>query len=223
MSSPTAQNPGFAHATLGNFTRDLAARRSVPGGGAAAGSALAHAAALGSMVVAFSRGKKTFQAHESLLEEAQELLETTRTEALRLADADAAGFEVLASLWPLAEDDPVRLEGWASAVMGAIEPPRDLVTLAHRTGTLLLRLVGRSSRMLRSDLAIAAKFAGLAADAAAWNVRMNLDAFRDLPERAQEAAELESTVNRCLRESDEITRRIDRACLEDRRTPITEG
>ena len=222
MTAPTAETPGFASATLDTFTRDLAARRSVPGGGAAAGSALAHAAALGSMVIAFSQGKKTFAAHESLLTETARRFEDTRSDALRLADADARGFEALAALWPLAEDDPARIERWPAAVTAAIEPPRDLVTLAHDTTALLLPLVGRSSRMLRSDLAIAAKFASLAADAAAWNVRMNLEAFGSLPGRADEAAKLESTIARRLEESRENAERIDRACLEDRRTPITE-
>ena len=220
MSASAPKTPGFAHSTLGDFTRDLASRRSVPGGGAAAGSALAHAAALGSMVVAFSRGKRKFEAHEELLAEAEDRLERTRARALELADADARGFEVLASLWPLEENDPVRVEQWPGAVTGAIEPPRDLVGLAHETNGVLLRLVGRTSRMLRSDLAIATSFASLAADAAAWNVRMNLDAFRDLPDRAREAEEMESTMSRLLEECREITGRIDRACLEDRDTPV---
>ena len=223
MTSPAPESLGFAQSTLENFTRDLAARRSVPGGGAAAGSALAHAAALGSMVIAFSRGKKTFEAHESLLADTEERFQSTRIEALRLADADALGFQALAALWPLAEDDPTRIEQWPTAVTAAIEPPRDLVNLAHETTSLLLPLVGRSSRMLRSDLAIAARFASLAADAAAWNVRMNLDAFRALPGRAEDANQMESTISRLLEESRQITDRIDRACLEDQRTPISEA
>ena len=89
MSASAPKTPGFAHSTLGDFTRDLASRRSVPGGGAAAGSALAHAAALGSMVVAFSRGKRKFEAHEELLAEGEDRLERTRARALELADADA--------------------------------------------------------------------------------------------------------------------------------------
>ena len=223
MTGSPAESPCFARATLDDFTRDLAARRSVPGGGAAAGSALAHAAALGSMVIVFSRGKKTFQAHEALLAETEERFQDIRIEALRLADADARGFEALAALWPLAENDPVRIEQWPSAVIGAITPPQALVTLAHETTARLLPLVGRTSRMLRSDLAIAARFAALAADAAAWNVRMNLDAYKALPDRAAEAGTLESAMTQLLEHSRENAERIDQACLGDQRTPLSKG
>lgn len=223
MSSSAPETPDFARTTLAEFTRELAARRSVPGGGAAAGSALAHAAALGSMVVAFSRGKKTFQTHEPLLEEAEGRLERTRLEALKLAVRDAEGFQALASLWPLPEDDATRIAGWPVAVVGALEPPRDLMLLANETIHLLARLVGRSSRMLRSDLAIAAGFSKLAADAAAWNVRMNLDAFRQLPGRSDEADQTEATMQLILGECRETAERIDRACLEDEREAIVDS
>lgn len=213
----------FADATLEDFTRGLAARESVPGGGAAAGSALAHAAALGSMVVAFSRGKKTFRAHEPLLEEAANRLDENRIQALRLADRDAAGFRSLAELWPLPEDDDERIARWPAAVTGAIAPPRDLVELSHDTLAILARLVGRSSRMLRSDLAIAAGFARLAADAAAWNVRMNLESFGSLPGRAEDAKALDSRITLLIDECRRSNRRIDDACHEDGRATITES
>lgn len=219
----TPSAPDFSRATLGEFTRDLAARQSVPGGGAAAGSALAHAAALGSMVIAFSRGKKSFADHEALLAEAEGRLERTRIESLELAARDAAGFQALAALWPLAEDEAARIEAWPGAVVGAIEPPRDLVILANDTIHLLARLVGRSSRMLRSDLAIAGGFAKLAADAAAWNVRMNLEAFRDLPGRAEDADEIDATLRRVLAECHGLAERIDQACIEDARETLVDS
>lgn len=202
----------FADHPLGGFVDALAAKRSVPGGGAAAGSALAHAAALGSMVIAFTRGKSKYADHESLLAGTDETLAAVRRDALHLADADAAGFEALAALWPLAPDDPDRIAGWATAVRGAVTPPRDLVRRAATTVDALVPLVGRTSPMLRSDLAIAAGFAALAADAAAWNVEMNLESLEAIDGGEAEARSLRDEIPATVARVAEVAARIDGVC-----------
>lgn len=221
MRESTGSRPPFAESSLHAFFDDLAAKRPVPGGGAAAGSALAHAAALGGMAIAYSRGKKTFAPHDALLEEIERSLRATREEALRLADADADAFERLSALWPLPEDDPRRQEHWADAVRGAIQPPRRIISLASRTIDHLARLVGRSSRLLRSDLAIAGRFTALAAEAAAWNVEVNLDALRRLPEAEAEAEALAADTATAVSQARRLADRIDDACRAGGRDPIT--
>jgi len=221
VSDPDGSRPPFADSSLRAFVGELAAKRPVPGGGAAAGSALAHAAALGSMVIAYSRGKKTFAPHEALLEEIEADLLEIRREALLLADEDAEAFERLSDLWPLAEDDPRRQKHWAEAVRGAVRPPGRIITLAVKTIEHLTRLVGRSSRLLRSDLAIAARFAALAAEAAAWNVDVNLDALRELPEGQTEAESLATTTTGRIADTRRFADEIDAACRGGGRDPIT--
>lgn len=221
MSDPDGSRASFADSSLRAFVDDLAAKRPVPGGGAAAGSALAHSAALGSMVIAYSRGKKTFAPHEPLLAEIEASLLEIRGEALRLADEDAEAFERLSALWPLAEDDPRREQHWADAVRGAVRPPGRIITLAVETIEHLTRLVGRSSRLLRSDLAIAARFAALAAEAAAWNVDVNLDALRELPEGASEAETLATTTTDRMADTRRLADGIGAACRGGGRDPIT--
>ena len=167
----------FANRTLDEFTADLAAKKSVPGGGAAAGSMLAHAAGLAGMVIAFSHGKKKFAEFEPDLAEAAGRLERIREESLELADLDAHGFKTLADLWPLAEDDPVRASTGV-ARGGSWRDRRTAATRAPGRGDGRdhpERLVGRSSTLLRSDLAIAGRLAGFAAEAAGWNVDVNLE------------------------------------------------
>ena len=221
MSHEPRANPSMGEQALSEFLADLAARRSVPGGGAAAASALGHAAALGGMVIAFSRGKKRFEEHDAMLVEIAGTLETMRSQAMRLADEDARGFERLAALWPLDPDDPARREHWEDAVLGAVSPPRTVVSLALETLTALSRLVGRSSRLLRSDLAIAGRFAVVAAEAAAWNVEVNLDALAALPGREDEAKELADRTEAAIKRARGLADEIDTTCRQDRQRTIT--
>lgn len=201
----------FGELSIDTFTEAVADRVSVPGGGAVAGVTLSQAASLGLMVLKFSRGKKTFAEHESRYDRIEPELERARREAISLADADAAGFEKLAALFPLAEDDPQRIAAWPEAVMGAMAPPRRIITLAGEILTHCEELTGRSSRMLRSDLAIAARLAAVAAEAAAWNVRMNLPAYGDLPDHGKSALDLAQAtsdeIDTCNRLAAEINQR----------------
>ena len=211
----------FANRTLDEFTADLAAKKSVPGGGAAAGSMLAHAAGLAGMVIAFSHGKKKFADYESDLAEAAGRLERIREESLELADLDAHGFKTLADLWPLAEDDPVRVHAWPAAVHGAIAAPHQLVLRAAETVQIIERLVGRSSSLLRSDLAIAGRLAGFAAEAAGWNVDVNLDALRGLDNGAPLAIAMETETHGAIRAAIKAATAIDAACRAGGRDTIS--
>ena len=179
-----------------------------------AGVTLAQAAALGVMVIRFSRGKKTFAEHDTMLAETEARLDTMRAEAIELADLDAEGFQALAALFPLAEDDPQRVAAWPAAVEGATAPPRRLLELALECLQRCEGLLGRSSKMLRSDLAIAARLAAVAADAAAWNIRMNLPALSELEGRANDARELGDSTEAAVLDADRIAREISRKCLD---------
>ncbi|MCH2160499.1 MAG: cyclodeaminase/cyclohydrolase family protein [Phycisphaerales bacterium] len=202
----------FADHTIESFTAAVADRVAVPGGGAVAGVTLAQAAALGSMVIRFSRGKKAYAEHDAMLAGAETRLDAIRSEALELADRDAEGFEALARLFPLAEDDPERNAAWPTAVEGAMTPPREVVALATETLQLCEGLVGRSSRMLRSDLAIAARLAAVAADAAAWNVRMNLTAYSEIEGREEDARTIAQATEKAILEAEHSARKIAERC-----------
>ena len=204
----------FADRTIDAFTSAVADRKSVPGGGAVAGVTLAQAAALGVMVIRFSQGKKAFAEHESMLAETEPRLNAIRAEAIELADLDAEGFKALAALFPLAEDDPQRIAAWPTAVEGATAPPRRLLALAVECLERCEGLVGRSSKMLRSDLAIAARLAAVAADAAAWNIRMNLPALGELDGRKNDARELAESTEQAVIEADRVAGDISAQCRD---------
>jgi formiminotetrahydrofolate cyclodeaminase len=203
----------FRKQSLEEFTAAIASRSPVPGGGAVAAITLAHGAALGAMVVAFSLGKKAFAEHEEVLLAATLEFESMRSEALKLADDDARGFEALAKLFPLAQDDPERTSAMPAAINGAIQPPLQIVELAMKFVTLCESLQGRSSKMLRSDLVIAAQLGAVAADAAAWNVRVNLPTLTEVSP-TPDAQELGTKVEAMVAETARIAQAISARCKD---------
>ena len=174
----TERTSSFAGVSLGDFTAALGEKTPVPGGGAAAGSALAHGAALGEMVLSFSLGKKAFADQAALLDESASMLRIIRTRALELADEDARGFAELSATWTMSPEPSVADQ--LEAIRVAIAPPIRIIEDAREAAEILERLVGRSNPRLVSDLAIAAGFVALAAEAAEWNVKVNLESIHAL-------------------------------------------
>lgn len=175
--------------TLGRTTLDdlldaIAAKTPTPGGGAVAALAGAIAAALGGMVIAYSKGRKALAGQEELHREAAATLADHRVRALALAEADARAYARLNALWRLPEEDPKRRAEWDAAVAAAIDAPSRAIDLALETLDLLERLPGRTNAMLASDVAVAAVMAEAAARGAAWNVRINLPSVHDAARRA---------------------------------------
>ena len=172
-------SPSFADTTLADFAARLADKVPSPGGGAVAAVTLAHGAALGAMVLRYTVGRPSFATHEAQNTVALAELDAMRATALALADRDAAAYARLAALWKLPEDDATRAREFQPAVREAIDAPQAIVDLAHRACALLAELPARTNARLGSDLAIAANLAALAADAAEWNVRVNLPSLSD--------------------------------------------
>jgi len=160
--------------SLEGFAEALAAKRPVPGGGAAAALSLANAAALAEMVVAYSIGKKALLMHEPRLAEAAKSLSRCRSRAVALIELDAARYAELSDSLARPKDDPTRATAVRDAALGAVEPPIEVIDLAAQVLGEAADLVRRTSRSLRSDLGVSGALALAAADGGAWNVRANL-------------------------------------------------
>ncbi len=189
MHSSDQPTPSIDQQPIGDWLEQLAAKAPTPGGGAVAALVGAVASALGSMVVAYTLGKKAFAEVEPELVDAAKRLDKTRLILLTLADEDARAYAALNAMMRLPEDDAVRIKGWADAVRDAIDVPRAGVAASASLASLLEGLLGKSNRWLGSDLAIAAELAGAAASAFAWNVRVNLPQLEDTDQRSKLEAE----------------------------------
>ena len=182
--------------TLGSVLTAIGEKSATPGGGAVAAITAALAAALGRMVVNYSLGKKSLAAHDELHREALQVLADVEAGALELADADAAAYGRMQTLGALPEDDERRRREYPEAVRQAIAVPSRVLDESLCALRLLERLPGRTNRFLFSDLAIAALLAQSAAEAAAWNVRVNLTALDDRGEADRMEGDVEQRLAR---------------------------
>jgi formiminotetrahydrofolate cyclodeaminase len=160
--------------TVAEFLGALASKSPTPGGGAAAAVTLAQAAALGSMVVAYTEGKSKWAAHAALHAHAASFLSQVRLEALALADRDASAYRALNAMWGMPCEERSRDPRWPAALDEAIAAPSAIADLACATIVMLARLDGRTSALLASDLRIARLFADTALEAALANVEVNV-------------------------------------------------
>ncbi len=176
--------PRLREMTLEQFGAALAAKQPVPGGGAAAACVLAHSAALGAMVIAYTRGKPKFAAHEDRLARLEALLTTARSEALDLGDRDADAYQALNALWKLPADERSSRASWHAAVAEAIAAPAATTDLAVSVLAALTSMREITSVQLASDLKIAQRFAHAAVESALANVEVNLPQLCDEAMRA---------------------------------------
>ncbi len=194
--------------TLAQFTQSLGAKSPTPGGGAVAPMVASIAAALATMVVNYSLGKKRLADHDALHREALDTLDDLGGRAAELADADARAYERLSALMKLDDADPARLAEWSDAVEAAIDAPRRSLDLGLTLLTLIQRLAGATNRMLASDLAIAAILSDAVVHAGAWNVRVNLSLLED----ASRATEIESFVASRTEQATALRHAIESQC-----------
>jgi len=191
----TAQTLG--NLSLHDFCAALAAHTPTPGGGATSAVVLAQSAALGSMVIAYTRDKAKFASHLPRLERTAQILEAARHEALLLADRDAAAYEALSAHWkrPAAErsTDPA----WTVALEEAIAAPTAIADLALATQAALASLREITSKQLASDLRIALILSAAAVHAALLNVEVNLPLRADARAHAEGQQSIERKRTAC--------------------------
>ena len=179
MNDSTSEHEPLGELRLKQLLDRLGAKSPVPGGGSVAGITNGLAAGLGSMVVAYSLGKASLSEHQSMLEAVATQLSDLRSRSLTQADADAAAYRELNTLWKLDKSDPARVAGFATAVNGAIDAPGAIMETARDVLACLQQLPGRSAPHLSSDLAIAVELACTAGRAAERNVSVNLPLVED--------------------------------------------
>lgn len=176
------------------FATELAAKRSVPGGGGAAALAGALGVALCSMVGNFTLGKKRYVDVEDdvrcLMAEAEEI----RATLIGLVEADAAAFEPLSRAYGIPKEDPTRAQVLEVATKTACSAPLEMMRATARSVELLEEMGEKGSRMLLSDIGCGAALCAAALKAASMNVYVNT---KTLADRAY-AEGLEREVDRLL-------------------------
>jgi methenyltetrahydrofolate cyclohydrolase len=162
--------------TIAGFLERLAARVPAPGGGATAALHAAQAAALLAMVARYSDGAAYDAALMGrIVVEADAL----RSEALELAEADAAAFGAVGAAYRMPRSASGRPEAIALALAGAARPPADVMRLALRLVRLAGSLLEGGNRNVITDVGAAAEAARAAAVTSRLNIEVNLRGITD--------------------------------------------
>lgn len=162
-----------------DFADALAAKQSVPGGGGAAAYVGSLAAALGSMVGEFTRGKRRYAQYEADVVRMLEELGQARTRLVQLVDEDAAGFYPLSQAYSLPREDPTRAGVVEAATKDACQAPMQMMEQIARVIDLLEEMAQKGSAMLLSDVGCGALLARAALEAAVLNVFVNTKLLQD--------------------------------------------
>jgi methenyltetrahydrofolate cyclohydrolase len=171
--------------TIAGFLEQLAARVPAPGGGATAALHAAQAAALLAMVARYSDGAGYDAALTGRIAVEADAL---RSEALELAEADAAAFGAVAAAYRMPRSASGRPEAIASALAGAARPPADVMRLALRLVRLAGSLLEGGNRNVITDVGAAAAAARAAAVTSRLNIEVNLRGITDPALRDELAA-----------------------------------
>lgn len=215
-SNPSPTSPGtpaadgrtdFRTQSVEQFLGSTASKTPTPGGGAVTSVVGALAAALAGMVTAYSVGKKNLAEHDGWLREVERRLSRARGLMLSLAGEDEAAYGLVNELMKLPEADARRQREMPGAITAALAAPTAVQAAAVDLLRLFEELAGKSNRMLRSDLGIAAELAVAAARGSVWNIAINAGM---LPEarRAAVVSEAEAAARR----AEEIRGRVAEAC-----------
>jgi formiminotetrahydrofolate cyclodeaminase len=172
-----------ASMTTTEFLSALAAGQSTPGGGGAAALTAAQAAALVSMVINFTIGKKKYADVEVEMQGYLVRSELLRVDLLAEVDADAAAFDAVAATYGMPKETDeekaartaalqAALKHAAAVPFGVAEQALAVIELAHPVGA-------KGNSNVISDAACAVYLAYAALKCALVNVNVNLKFIKD--------------------------------------------
>lgn len=172
-----------AGTSIETFLNDLASGESTPGGGAAAALTGSQAAALLSMVLNFTVGRKKYAAVEEELRGVLLRTEEMRSDLLVYADKDAEAFGAVAACYSMprtsAEEKAARTKAMQTALRGAAEVPFSIAEMCADLLKLASPVAEKGNPNVVSDAATAAHLAFAALNSALVNVDINLKYLKD--------------------------------------------
>jgi glutamate formiminotransferase/formiminotetrahydrofolate cyclodeaminase len=184
--------------TVKAFLDELASASPAPGGGSTAALAGALASALCGMVARLTLGREKLRDRWPAMEEVAAEADRLRARFLGLVDEDSEAYlsTVAARKLPKGTDDErtVRERAVTTAVLRSARAPLETLLLANEAAGLAARALEQGNPSCVTDAGSAAQAARLAAEAAAWNVRINLPDIPDPAERARLAHETDAAL-----------------------------
>lgn len=172
-----------AHMTTMEFVDALAAGQPTPGGGGAAALTGSQAAALVSMVINFTLGKKKYAEVEAEMQGYLARSEALRGDLLAAVDADAAAFDAVAATYSLPKETDAekaaRTAAMQTALKHAAAVPFAVATQCLEIMQLAAPVGAKGNTNVVSDAATALYLAFAALQSAIVNVNVNLKFIKD--------------------------------------------
>lgn len=167
------------------FLDAVAESTPTPGGGSVSAFASASAAALGQMVAALARKKKSQILHVEKLSEHLEALRLVGAELTAAIDRDASSYDAVIAAFKLSQGNPDEIQKREAAIQhttkGAAEVPLEVARKSADLRDRLVQLESISPASMKSDLLVARLMAVAGANGALANVEINLDGLKDAP------------------------------------------
>jgi len=199
----------FVEQTLESYSKALASRQSVPGGGSATALAASLGAALVSMVCHITQGDENGDRHLAPLSDVVERSEFLRRRLLQLVDQDGQVFSEVMSIYRWPKDTPERRRERRAALQvayrQAAEVPLQVVEYCSEIVSLCVPAAELGNKWVVSDAGVAVLLAASCMQAALMSVYINLKSINDaeyvretLERIAAAKAGLEETRDRVL-------------------------
>ena len=163
--------------TIRTYLERLGARESVPGGGGASALAGAYGVSLGMMVCAFTIGKKTYAEFEPRIRDIEARLAKLREAFLALSDEDEKVFLPLSQAYGLPDSTPEEKDfketTLETCLSTASMTPIKVMERVCEALDYLGELEAHGSKLMQSDVGVAAAYLGTALEGAVMNVYIN--------------------------------------------------
>lgn len=165
--------------TVTEFTKEIASKTSVPGGGGASALVGAIAIALGDMVGEYTLGKKKYADVEDDVKELMAKAQELRLQFLECIEGDAEAFEPLSKAYAIPKDDPTRDEIMEKCLRDAAAVPFKILELSCEALQLMQGFAKKGSTLMISDAATGAAMLSASMRGAYINVRINTKLMKD--------------------------------------------
>ena len=174
----------YVEQPLQRYLDDLASAKSTPGGGSASAISGAMGAALASMVARLTLGKADYADVQTEIESLLQRTEHLRERFQQLMQADIDAYSKLSATFKLPRTNEGEKKARSKAIQAqlieAALVPLEMVECAAELAQHCRRIAEIGNANVLSDVATGAMLASSAGTGAAWMVRVNLQAMKDL-------------------------------------------
>lgn len=173
----------YTEITLAEFSAEVAAKKSMPGGGSVAAYSASLASALASMVGNFTIGKKKYEKYDEDLKEILDKAKKYEEIALSLVDKDVQVFLPLADVYKMPENTDVekleKKKKMEFCLKNAASVPMETLELSSKIINLHLDLLEKGSKMLISDVGVGVAMIKATVMSAKINILVNVKFIED--------------------------------------------